>query len=112
MSVWQGEGQAQADQGKSAGYRRLLSNAALTVLGMKLLLVSGVAGVREHLNVVPRLHYVTAHQRVDDRPLDHICKHNQRVSQHSLLLVPGVHTGSSRQVPGVGTGFSSWYWFQ
>jgi len=38
----------------------------------KKLLVSGVTGVGEHLDVVPGLHHIVAHERVDDGSLDHI----------------------------------------
>lgn len=51
---------------------------------MKILLISGVTGVGEHLNVVPRLHHVMADKRVDDRSLYHICKHTEDLRQSCI----------------------------
>lgn len=66
-------------------------------LNAQILLVSGVAGVGEHLNVVSRFHHVMADKRVDDSSLDHICKHDEDLRDSSrtfpiysplLTLVP------------------------
>lgn len=42
------------------------------------LLVSGVAWIGEHLNVVARLHHVMPHKCVDDRSLYHVWKRESR----------------------------------
>lgn len=55
-------------------------------LKAQILLVSGIAGVGEHLNVVPRLHHVMADKRVDDRSLDHICQHNEDLRESSRMF--------------------------
>lgn len=50
------------------------------------LLVSGVAWIGEHLNVVARLHHVMPHKCVDDRSLYHVWKREKNRDRVRISL--------------------------